>query len=151
MLLFECYQYKPQLNLQFAIWRGNQWYRRQMSGCFLRLGFLYGHIYLLNSSIMNQTHHFTPFSVSNKGRDIAELPTPQNGSERYSIFGNFLVRPYVETVLLTKLKWITFKAAVAVYFHGVNNTATTISFCNADDHTAISSILAITCNFEQNR
>ena len=100
---------------------------------------------------MNQTHHFTPFSVSNKCRDIAELPTPQNGSERYSIFGNFLVRPYVETVLLTKLKWITFKAAVAVYFHGVNNTATTISFCNADDHTAISSILAITCNFAQNR
>ena len=78
--------------------------------------------------IINQTHHFTPFGISNEGRDIAELPTPQNGSERYSIFGNFLVRPYVETVLLTKLKWITFKAVVVVSFQGINNTATTVSF-----------------------
>ena len=77
---------------------------------------------------MNQTHQFTPFGVSNVGRDVAELPTPQNGSERYSIFGNFLVRPYVETVPVTKLKWITFKAVVVVSFQGINNTATTVSF-----------------------
>ena len=73
---------------------------------------------------MNQTHHFTPFSVSK----VARVPTPQNGSERYSIFGNFLVRPYVETVFLMKLKWITFKAVVVVSFQRINNTATTVSF-----------------------
>ena len=73
---------------------------------------------------MNQTHHFTPFSVSKEAR----VPTPQNGSERYSIFGNFLVRPYVETAFLMKLKWITFKAVVVVSFQGINNTATTVSF-----------------------